>query len=326
MADDNIPNKGDRDYVDYVIRVSQSGVLRQGVINEPRAYFDEIIVNPDPAVETEGNAGVFYNGEEFPVRLTHVLFATRYLNNAEPPVLADPLILQQIGVRFLFHQQYYMNQNFLPAPVWGNKVVAQSFQVDSSVSSWDFVANGQPFVLSARDTLQVTVQLNDAANPPAGVPVTVAFTGFGMLSKRPYFLQGRLVLTDLAPHIIVTTDYRNDGTEPIVITDMMVNVAAEDGAQDPRGNIDRVSLQVKQVGNGTQADWFRGPTNPLISRMQATLCGVTTGRAVAHQFPGDGVILEPGEGFTVVTQNLGLAQDFDDTVLVLSANGYVMVV
>lgn len=321
----NIPNKGDPDYVDYVLRMSQRGVLRQGVINEPRAFYDEIVVNPN-GTETAGSPGVFVNGEEFPVRLTHMLAAIRFLNTDEPPpTIADPLLIQQIGLRLVFHNQFYMNPEFLPLPIWGNKTVALAQQIDGACSAWDFVANGQPFVLSARDTLQVQVQLRDDAAPAVAVPVTVAFTGFGMLSKRPYILNSQILLDDLAPITMNTVDYRNDGTEPIVVTDMMVNVGP---AGAPRGNIDRVSLNVRQVGNGTNGDWFRGPTTPVaINRMQATLCGLTSGRAIVHQFPGDGVIWEPAEGITLAARNLTVLvppENFN-VVLVLAFLGYIMV-
>ena len=324
----NIPQKGDPDYVDYVLRMSQRGVLRQGVINEPRAYYDEIVVNP-AGTETAGSPGTFVNGEEFPVRLTHMLAAIRYLDTDTPtPAVADPLLIQQIGLRLVFHNQFYMNPEFLPLPIWGNKTVALPQQIDSACSAWDFVANGQPFVLSARDTLQVQVQLRDAVAPANPVPVTVAFTGFGMLSKRPYILNSRIELDDLASITMNTVDYRNDGTEPIVITDMMVNVGAEEGAASPRGNIDRVSFNVRQVGNGTNGDWFRGPQTPIvINRMQATLAGLTTGRAIVHQFPGDGIIWEPAEGITLAARNLRVLappEDFN-VALVLAFLGYIMV-
>lgn len=323
----DIPKKGDPDYVDYVLRMSQRGVLRQGVINEPRAFYDEIVVNP-LGTETNGSPGVFSNGEEFPVRLTHMLAAIRYLDtDVDDPAVADPRMIQQIGLRMVFHNEFYMNPTFLPLPIWANKAVAPPVQVDSAISAWDFVANGQPFVLSARDTLQVQVQLRDFAAPANPVPVTVAFTGFGMLSKRPYILNSRIALDDLAPITMDTIDFRNDGTEPIVITDMTVNVGAEEGVE-PRGNIDRVSFNVRQVGNGTNGDWFRGPTTPVaINRMQATLAGLTTGRAIVHQFPGDGVIWEPAEGITLAARNLVVLDTPENfnVVLVLAFLGYIMV-
>ncbi|MHC4717521.1 MAG: hypothetical protein ACYS5V_11160, partial [Planctomycetota bacterium] len=303
---EHTPQKGDPDYVDYVVQLAKGGIIRKGIINEPRVIFDEFTIDPN-GVPTEGSPGVFINGEQFPIRLTHMLMSTTYLNDPEQgdPVPDNPLNIQRIGLRMVFHDQFYMNRAFLPVPVWGNKVVAASDTVSFATSAWDFVQNGQPFVLSARDTIEVDVQLNDFADPDQAVPVNVVFSGIGALSKRPYLLNAEVQLTDLSVETMQPSDFRNDGSEPIVITDMTVNVGAEFGAADPQGDIRRVRLNVRQVGNGTNATWFVGPTNPLaVDRMQADLCGLTTGRAVVHELPGDGFLWEPGEGLTVAGQRI----------------------
>lgn len=325
----NVPARGTQEYIDYVIRLSERGVLRQGVVNEPRVYFDEIVINPD-GQETAGSPGVFVNGEQFPVRLTHLLAAPRFLNTATPPTPDNPLNIQRCGLRLIFHDQFYMNSVHLPLSVWANKAVAPPPSVAPAISTWDFVENGQPFVLSARDTLQVQVSLRDAADPAGLVPIAVAFTGFGMLSKRPYDLNGQVNLTTLAPTFLSTVDFRNDGSEPIVVTDMTVNVGATQAAPFAIvGNIARLALQVKQFGNGTNANWFIGPQVPTpLPRMQASLLGVTAGTAVVHQFPGDGLLWEPGEGITVSTQRLPpppAAVDNFNSVLCLGLAGYIMV-
>ncbi len=106
---------------------------------------------------------------------------------------------------------------------------------------------------------------------------------------------------------------------------MAVHVAAELGTANPEGNINRVRINIRQVGNGTNAQWFSGPQVPVpIDLMQATLMGPTTGRAVVHEFPGDGLLWEPAEGITVATRNIGGDQNFD-SVLVLALLGYIMV-
>ncbi len=319
------PEKGDADYVDYVVNLAQGRVMRDGIITEPRAIFDQVTVDPDGQI-TAGNPGVFINGEQFPLRLTHMLAAVRHLNNADPQVIDDQRNIQRIGLRMIFHDQFYMNRDFLPLTVWGNKVVAASDVVSFNTSAWDFVANGQPFVLSARDTLKITVQLN-GADPDTGEDrtVNVVMTGFGMLSKRPYVLDGQVALADLVATNLSTVDFRNDGSEPIVITDMTVNISAAADAADPRGAISELSLNIVQVGNGSNAKWFRGPATPInLPNMPATLCGVTSGRAVVHEIPGDGLIWEPGEGITIETQRLGTATFA--SVLDLGFIGYTMIV
>ena len=70
--------------------------------------------------------------------------------------------------------------------------------------------------------------------------------------------------------------------------------------------------------------WFVGPASaiPPLSRMQATLIGVTTGRAVVHQFPGAGLYWAPGEGITAEITSL---VDGLESVLCLAFAGYIMV-
>lgn len=332
-----VPQKGSDEYVDYVINLSRRGVIRQGVLNEPRVYFDEIVVTPSQTVDSAGNPDAFLNGEQFPVRLTHLIAALRFLDNADPQAIDNQFNIQSIGLALRFHDQYYMSPGALlqataapapirpiPIPLWGNKCVGQGEVGSFATASWDFVANGQPFILSARDTLVVDAQLRDAVDPQNPAPVSVAFTGFGALSRRPYLMQGTRLLADLQQLAIQAQDYRNDGMEPIIITDMSVNVGAELGSVDPRGAIERLRLNVRQVGNGTNAQWFKGPSTPALPLMQASLTGVTTGRAVVHQLPGDGVIWAPGEGITVTAAFLGGAAQFN-SVLCLGMAGYIMV-
>jgi hypothetical protein len=323
MADElfaeSAPPKGDPNYVDYIVALSKRGFIRKGIINEPRVFYDVVELNANQTV-TSGTPGVLINGEQFPIRLTHMLASVAYLDSADA---VDPEInIQRIGMRLTFHNQNYMNSQLLPLPLWGNKVVAAAESVSFGTSHWDLVANGQPFILSARDTLIVSLHLNDAVSPASAVPVNVALTGFGALSKRPYLLNSQALLADLNPVNMTTVDFRNDGSEPIIITDITVNVAAEIESIDPTGSIGRISIQIRQVGNGTNANWFEGPPAPTGMRMQATLMGVTSGRAVTHQFPGDGLLWEPGEGITLEGQLLGL----DVTSrLTVGFSGYIMV-
>lgn len=319
-----IPEKGTQEYIAYVISLAERRTLREGVLNEPRAYFDEITVQPERGRATQGNPGAFYNGEQFPVRITHMLGAVRFLDAVDNEV-DDETNVNGIGLRMQFHDQFYMNPMFLPVPLWVNKNVAAAEPVAQGNSSWDFVRNGRPFVLSARDTLAVEVQLRDVLVPDEPVPVTIQFTGFGMLSKRPYILTSRIELDDLTTQTMQTTDLRNDGSEPIIVTDMALHVANELGSVNPEGDINRVRFNIRQVGNGTNAKWFSGPQVPApLNLMQGTLAGLTTGRAVVHEFPGDGLLWEPGEGITVQVNNLSGEDDFS-SVLVLGLAGYIMV-
>ena len=318
-----VPVKGSPDYVDWVVQLAQSGIMREGIINEPRIFWDEIPQDGEPTVKF-GSQGVFQNGEQFPIRLTRMIATTRFLDDQVPGVADSEINIQRIGLRMKFHDQYYMNPAFIPIPAWGNVVSATPPTFNQSTAAWDFVANGQPFVLSARDLLRVTVQFE--VDPGDLTPVTVSFTGFGMLSKRPYWFSSLRQFQGVAPIDLPVNDLRNDGSEPIAITDMTVTVGPTEDVVDPQGNLRQLRINVQQVGNGTNAQWFAGPQIPVsIPNMPAPLMGVTSGRALVHQFPGDGVIWEPGEGISVETQGVLQPQAFA-SVLVLALSGYIMVV
>jgi len=273
MAD--VISRNDPGYTDYVINLATGGSMKSGVLNEPRIFYDVIPQNTSSTVITSGTPGVFVNGEQFPIHLTHLTAAQAYLD--QTGAVADEQLIQRIGMRLVFHNQFYMNAQFVPVPLWGNKVVAAPDAVTFGNAHWNFVKNGNPFVLSARDTLVVRVRLNDASAPTSGVPVNVITTGFGMLSKRPYLFNSETILTTLQRTNLSTVDLRNDGLEPIVITDITVTVSSEVEDSSPVGIIGRVSLNIMQVSNGTGAWWFAGPQTPVpIPEMQATLLGVTT--------------------------------------------------
>jgi len=298
-----------------------SGHLEKGIIHEPRAFFDVVELNP-VGHETAGHSEVFSNGEQFPIRLTH-LTATLglYTQEVQQPTIQDELLIQRVGMKLLFHNQAYMNPEFLPVPLWGNKVVATAPQVSFGTSGWHFDV---PFVLSQRDSLVVSVQSVDE-NPPSAVVATVTFTGIGYVSGRPYILTGHRELLTGAETGLPTTSFRNDGGEPIIVTDMTTNLSSPIDDDSPVGDGRGLLLNVRQAGNGTNAQWFQGvvSTTPPIPNMQSTLLGVTSGRAVVHEFPGDGLIWEPGEGIDLRAQ--GLTANPPDAFLHVALLGYITV-
>ncbi len=321
-----IPAKNDSRYLDYVITMGAENRIRDGIVNEPRIYFAEI---PVPAVTNllvQGAPEVFYNGEQFPVRITHMLACTRYLNDATPQAPDNPLNIQRIACKLRFNDQFYMNASVLPLPIWGNKVVAAPEAFSASNAHWDLVQTAMPFVLAVRDSLLIEVQLQDLAEPTTPVPVTFAFHGVGALSHRPYILTGSALLDSITPTSISSVDFRNDGSEPIVITDITATVGAETGDNSPLGDINRVRFKIRQSGAGTGSDWIVGPNGggggPVTPMIQNTLLGLTSGRAVVHQFPGEGLIWQPGMG---ITADVAALVDDMDSVLVLAFAGYIMV-
>ncbi len=295
------------------------GNLDLGILHEPRMFYDVVTLDPDGAI-TNGHAEVFKNGEQFPIRLTHLTASLPVRENGAEPPQVDEREIQRIGLTMRFHDQWYMNQEFLPIPLWGNKVVAAAPQVSVGTSTWRFDV---PFILSARDTLTVQVAL--AETPSSARQVTVTFTGIGMLSGRPYLLSATRLLDSDTATIMPTTNYRNDGSEPIIVSEMTANVSAPIDDQDPTGDIRQLSLQVRQVGNGTNADWFQGPINVDADLMPASLLGVRSGRAVVHQFPGDGLIWEPGEGIDIRLRGFPTVEEIPNVNVNIALSGYITI-
>jgi hypothetical protein len=137
------------------------------------------------------------------------------------------------------------------------------------------------------------------------------------------------------------TQLRNNGAEPVALTHMTLSqpgFTASEGDDPPvpqfiGGNIRLLDVQIRQQGNGTNADWFRGPSVPTFRpRCPAGLLGYNGGRSVVHRLPGDGFIWEPGDG--IVPQLRALVENLQEAVgetevmpdVAISLMGYVSVV
>lgn len=319
MSDESIINEYTPEYVQYLAKLAEENLLR-GIIEEPRVYFDEIQV-PQAPIQQQGGSNIFANGEKFPVRLTHMTLIPRYTALNGSDVIPEQMI-QRMGLQLGFHDSYYMNPNFVAAPNWCTRPSATPPGVSESTATWHFT---RPVVFSARDTLVVQVQL---LTLPAGefvrVPVNVTFIGVGIMSKRPYFFNGQIALFDTALRAIPSAFYRNDGAEPVLITDMVVNTGGIIGDADASvGNIRNVRVQVKQNGNGTNSEWFIGPVAPGPQAVCAANLGVYAGRCIVHEFPGQGLLWEPGEGVSVFVQ--GLDEFSEPAFLSIALSGYISV-
>jgi hypothetical protein len=311
MADQN------DDFIVYRARQE----LCEGVIYEPRGFFDFGQINPASTTLVSGTPGAFYNGEQFPVRLTHLL-----MSFALDPA-ADDRQLQNIGLRLRYHDHYYMNRVPAPLPLWENQVVATPDYISPGSSVWHFA---RPFILSKRDTLFIQVQQLDGTQQNQR-SVSVGLHGVGFLSKRPYFLSVESdLINDGLFHTLNSAELRNDGSEPIIVDSIVVQASAVTDAADPLGDTRAFTIQVRQVGNGTGTDWFEVPVPqtptlavPLLG-MPVPLLGPHGGRAIVHRIPGDGMVLTSGDGFDIDWQNLGIAGGTTLTV-VLGAIGYIAV-
>ncbi len=312
-----------KEQLDRIIATANQNISN-GVIQEPRVFFDEILVPNDGTIQY-GSADAFRNGEEYPIQIRWMTLGLRYTDTLDSGP-TDERLIQRIALRFNFHGQDYMRNEFVLAPLWHDKPVAGGTILTNGQSTWNF---DRPFILSSRDAMRVQVQLDLApgASPPATRTMTVGFTGFGLHSRAPYFRAGDLVLSDTLVGTLDPAAFRNDGDEPIVMTTMTVYVSAEDLSQDPTGDIRIGRVSVQQVGNGTQAQWIQGPSvapggvGPGSELCPAVLLGSESGRALVHRWPPDvdspdgGIYWEPGEGIQLQIQ--AADEIFEDSNLVL---------
>lgn len=310
-----------KEYDAWLIKLASDNLSR-GIIEEPRAYYDEIEVSATTGIITRSSPEVFQNGERFPVKITHMTCGIQYLTTEADPEVADERNIQRVGLGLRFHDQWYMNDRYIAAPLWATGVCTAPLQTSQSTACWRF---DRPFILSSRDSLAVKVGLIEGQD--TAVPVTVAFTGIGIKSKRPYFFAGDTALTDTVMTSIPGGNYKNDGAEPVLVTDMTVNVAAPLGTLDPTGDIRNLRIQVSQLGNGTNSSWFIGPRTivPPLLGIGAQNLGVYTGRVVVHRFPMDGLLWEPGEGIDIFVQRLSTATEAQDFKLSIALLGNIVV-
>lgn len=290
---------------DWLIKAAKQ-IQLDGVLYEPRVYFDTFTISSDQnasQIVAGSPNNIFVNGEQFPVSLQYMTASLLPLNGVSP----DPRLIQRIGLRVKYHDQYYMARTHAPIALWENTPNAAPDFVSPSTATWDFE---QPFVLSARDSLQITVQSLLPLVEGVTATVSVSLHGIGLLSERPYFFSGRTTLTDNTSTNLPTTFFRNDGSEPVVIGGIVLNVfvpsALGAGVAFPASAI---SLQCRQIGNGTNADWVQGPSPLLSSQVPAVLLGAKTGFNMTHRIPGNGWQWRPGEGVEIDVNNLGLPGD-----------------
>ena len=313
----------------------------EGVLIEPRFYYDvlnfENILGTGPytTVVPNSDPDAIKNGEQFPVRLTHMIVAPQHWSilSGPAPIVAyePPSAVQQLTLRVERYGEYYMNEQFIRASAWHNVQSAQPFNLAAGSVTHKFF---QPLVLSARDSLRVDFEAafpgptnfastgigatNFAINPEGIAPnILVQLAGVGMRSGRPYLLAGPARPTTNGGQTLFTVDptlLQNVGNEPIALTRMTVvaNVSYEDEDNEIGllPNVQMFRMMVRQQGNGTQANWFSGPNYPTpVTRMPLALFGTDLGDAVVHKFPGDGITLDPGEVVRITAQNSGYGPD-----------------
>jgi hypothetical protein len=334
--------------IDRLVKLAAKNIC-DGVREEPRLYFDRIPLDFAVAGSNEinGDPQSFVNGEPWPVRLTKIVFSlglsfdpatVAYLN---PPV---PLaVLQSVAARIRRSDEYYMNANRIPVPNWLNTVTNPPTNFGNGGTSWTF---DRPVILSVRDYMEVEVQaladqavfLIDGEPTPSTFTATigVSYSGVGLISGQPYFFGATQEVTNSKPIKMAANRLQNVSGEPIALTDCSTQISVLN--TDPALPIAAIvasdsrffAVQMRQVQNGTRSKWLQGPTVPTpLGRANASLLGLTSGSAIVHTFPGDGIQLEPGEGLRIEAEVLAtttaLALPNDNLDVLVGMSGYLVV-
>lgn len=308
----------DTRYVNQLIELAENNRCK-GIIEEPRVMYGVVDLATAGLGISQFPNDTFINGDDFPMRFTHLLMAPLPVDDGDGGLsFADERFIQWVGARLRYHDTFYMNNQFVPAPNWVNKVIASGPGVTLGTSSWIF---DRPAILSARDSLRVEFSLR--VTPESARLVSASFTGVGLLSKRPYLLSSQLEVDNTGNQVFPASDFKNDGGEPIALTDMSVTVGPEEDSNDANGDVRLGTFQVKLLGNGTQGDWFQSDSSPLLVRAPAPILGVSTGRAVVHKFPGDGILLEPGDGLSA--EAMALNSSVNGMRFTMAMAGYISV-
>jgi hypothetical protein len=298
------------EYEAHLIKLAETNIFFNDTATT-EIYTETLSILPGLTEQKEAVSDplTFMNGEKFPVRILYMTANTVGAtgDNLVAEGLFGERLIQGIGLRMRFHDQFYMRTSFTRLANWGTHVTASSDNnsyYTSSHKTW------RPVVLSARDSFEVRVK---AVQPLAAFPqpsednpwqVTTTFTGIGIFSKRPYVLSGSTILESAMTMQLDVGDFKNDGAEPILITDVTHNAVRFTDAGTLTPVLPFVNIGIKQIGNGTNADWVVSkPGEPNLA--PAPVWGSYSGRALVHRFPGQGLIWEPGEGIT-----LGINQTF----------------
>lgn len=318
-------SKSDPRYVDYLVELAAQAVGK-GVIEEPRLYYDQVTLRSAAPLITPFTGDVFRNGEDFDVRITHLIAAMRPdFSDPQPGAFdQDERMVQLVSLRLRFHDTYYQNEILLPVPLWANKPVTAPDSSNRGVAQWIL---DRPFILSARDAMRC--RFSPEEQPTGDFNIRrfgTAMTGVGLLSKRPYMLSSYKEVEEAGDDTFNPLDFKNDGTEPIAITDVSFYASGDLSGSSPVGDIRTCMFEVQGLGNGTQRPWMIGPAvqpTPALPMCPGQLLGISTGRSIVHRFPGEGVLWHPGEGVTaeaISTATASLGFEF-----VLGFAGYIVV-
>jgi len=273
-----------------------------GILYEPRIYCQLFDSFDENTLVAQSAPDLFNNGEDYAVRITHVLAGMQYSATS-----SRELLIQQYGLLIRSHDTYYMNPTHVPMPLWHNTRTASSEIVVQAAAAWKFA---KPVYMGARDTFEVQFALEEAVDETSRI-VTVAFNGVGALSRRPKQLAATKTVVPADGTSLLTfnnAELKNDGLEPLEIHEVVFNVGG-DTTVSPIGSIQLAKFSVRLAGNGSGATWSIGEDVAQGDLVPGHLWGASVGRAVVHTLPKGhdghpGFLWYPGMGVTVEVKDL----------------------
>lgn len=313
----------------YLQRLANSNVC-DGIQYEPRMWWNQYDFTAGGSTFVQDTDEIFYNGDQYPVRITHIVAAMAVGETLSPdptPVQGDPRLIQRFGLRIQTHDAFYMSPGYIPLPLWHNVQTVGASAVAPGISSITFP---RPFPLGQRQTWSIDVSLEQT--PASGRDVGVTFVGLGRTSKRPYRFGTVARLTDTNVLTLNSMDLRSQGQEVVDITGMSLFCGAPIENNDAAGDIRQLRIATRSTGNGTEQLWEQGPITSPVSRAPAVLWGTDVSRAVVHELPvtgPDGIrgwLFQPGQGMTVNLQNFDATrQETVSESVWLGMVGYVII-
>lgn len=315
----------------YYQRLAKFNVC-DGIQVEPRLWWNEFVFEAGAGPRVYAPDNVFYNGDEYPVRITHILAAMRPRQTDESPapsvLQGDERRIQRYGLLVETHDTFYQNSLHVPLPLWHNVCSAGMQAVAPGYASVRFQ---KTFPLAQRQSWVIEVQLE--TTPDEARTVGITFHGVGRISKRPYLFNGQINLSTTTSGNIDPFELRSQGGEPVDIWGMSLFCSAIEGANDAAGDIRQLRVSIRSTGNGTQQNWESGPIpaagpEPIAP---AVLWGATTGRAIVHALPQTGPdvygwLVQPGQGFTLSLLNYDTThQATIEEAVWLAFYGYVII-
>lgn len=293
--------------------------LCKGNYYEPRWLYNSVDLPAGGDVLVDANT--FRNGERWPVHLTHILWAIR--DRDSEAFSTDEREIQNVACRLHGHDTYYQTVDYTLLPLWHTARVALPTPIGFGESSVYFL---RPILLPTRAAMRCNVSLEQAELDGVTRRVGVSFHGQGNKSRQPRILGQQLL--DLAAadsNTLITdiADFSNDGYEDIVLTSMSVFCSAPSNAVGAAviGNIRRARVALSMTG-GSGNDFTLTPsTSPPIRGCPASLLGVSGGRAIVHEIPQGGWILQPNRAFNMELRSLSASA----LQVVTAAFGYAII-